>query len=232
MNACLRQLLCWGVLLLAVCIARAQEGTGTEKVTPPPPGVEKYYWDLAKSNDRVLRSMAERYVGLVKTQEWSDLSGKNKTIAHYVKHDPQLTTVTIRIMRGRGTERTSEDKAVQVDKLSKSCQSRVRQIDIAQKKIKELATKLAEEGDSTVPGASGEGPGAPMVDERGAEPVAAGPEGVAAGPGAPPAAEPAPDPSELEPDPLGFAEIPLAPPAGGEPGEVPPESAPPTPGQK
>jgi hypothetical protein len=149
-----------------------------------------------------------------------------------VKHDPQLTTVTIRIMRGRGTERTSEDKTVPVDRLSKSCQSRVKQIGIAQKKIQEMATKLAKEGNLTIPGVATEGPGAPMVDERGAEPGAVGPEGVAAGPGAPPAAEPAPDPSAAEPDPLGFAEITLAPPAAAGLGETEPAGEPPSPEQK
>ena len=219
------------VVLLSACIARAQQGSGTDKEEPPPAGVDKYYWELAKSDDRVLRSMVERYVGLVKIREWSSLSGTSKIIAHYVKHDPQLTTVTLRIMRGRGAERTSDDKTVPVEKLSKECQSRVKQIDIAQKKMKEMAAKLAKDGNTTVPALPTENGGTPMADERGAEPGAAGPgpEGPVAG-AAP--AVPEPDPSALEPDPLGFAEVPIAPPTAPGPGEIPPGVQPPSPEQK
>jgi len=207
-------------------------GEGTEKVEPPPAGVDKYYWELAKSDDRVLRSMVERYVGLVKIREWSSLSGTSKIIAHYVKHDPQLTTVTLRIMRGRGAERTSDDKTVPVEKLSKECQSRVKQIDIAQKKMKEMAAKLAKEGNTTIPAMGSENPGAPMADERGADPSAAGP-GREPGPSDPAAATapaaPEPDPSALEPDPLGFAELQLSSPGGRGAGEIPPGEQPPAP---
>ncbi len=224
------QLAICSIVLLLASAARAQQGSDTKKDEPPPAGVDKYYWDLAKSDDRVLRSMVERYVGLVKIREWSDLSGKSKIIAHYVKHDPQLTTVTLRIMRGKGAERTSDEKTVPVEKLSKDCQSRVKQIDIAQKKIKEMAAKLAKDGNTTIPAAPGENPGAPMADERGAEPGAAGPR---PGPGAPAAATtPAasePDPSALEPDPLGFAEVQITSPGGPGPGETPRGVQPPAP---
>jgi hypothetical protein len=188
---------------------------------PPPPGVDKYYWDLAQSKDakdRPVKSMAERYLNLVKVQEWSDLSGKFRTIARYVKHDPNMTTVTIESIKGRGADRTTKEVTVPVDKLSKICQSRLRQIDTVQKKIKEMAPpKPGENG--VLPGATGEFPGGEVAS-------APGPEG---GPSAPmPPAAPEPDPSAAEPDPLGFAEVVLTPPVppGGEApppgGEQPP----------
>ena len=190
------------IFVLCANALRAQEVPGgTEKEAPAPIGVEKFYWDLTKSEDRALKTMAERYVNLVKVQEWSDQSGKFKTVAHYVKHDPNITMVTIRIMKGRGAERTSEDKTVPVDKLSKTCQSRVKQIDTMQKKLKELAAKDPKNG---TPGTSPEGPGAAVAGETGTGPAASGPAG-AQGPGA--AAAPEPDPSAAEPDPLGFGEI-------------------------
>lgn len=224
------QLLFCVAVLVSATVARAQQGSDTKKEEPPPAGVDKYYWELGKSDDRVLRSMVDRYVGLVKIREWSDLSGKSKIVAHYVKHDPQLTTVTLRIMRGKGAERTSDDKTVPVEKLSKECQSRVKQIDIAQKRIKEMAAKLAKDGNTTIPALPAENSGAPMTDERGAEPGAAGPGPSPGGPAAATApAAPEPDPSALEPDPLGFAEVPLAPPAAPIPGDIPPGVQPPAP---
>lgn len=172
----------------------------------PPPGVEKAYWELNKSDNASTRILVERYVGLVKVQEWSDLSGKFKAVAHYVKHEPNLSTVTIAVMKGTGSDRSSDEKTVQVDKLSKTCQARVKQIDLLQKKLKELVAK----------GPNG-APGTPMTDEHGADPNAKGPE-PGHGPG-----PVGPDPSASEPDPLGFSEVQLTPtPAPGSPPPGPP----------
>ena len=135
------------------------------------------------------------------------MSGKFKAVAHYVKHDPNLSTVTIAIMKGTGADRSSDEKTVPVDKLSKTCQARVKQIDLLQKKLKEMASKARPNGT----------PGCPMTDEHGADPNAKGPD---AGPGADRPALLRADPSASEPDPLGFAEVQLTPPAG--PGGIPP----------
>jgi hypothetical protein len=218
----LRRTVCLASLALVLAIVRigfAQEGGPNDpNNAPPPPGVDKFYWDLSHSKDRVTKSMAERYIAMIKAQEWSDLSGKFTTIARYVKHEPDLSMVTIESGKGRGTDRVTKEITVPVDKLSKTCQSRVRQIDAMQKKLKELAAKSTEHGGS---------PGAPMADERGAEPGA-----QVAGPAdAPPmaAAAPEPDPSASEPDPLGFAELPDVSPAGPDagPGSAPPPANPP-----
>ena len=209
-------------LSLVVCTAGAQERggvPGADAKDTPPPGVDKFYFDLSKSKDRSTKSLAERYISMVKAQEWSDLSGNFKTVARYVKHTPDLTTVTIEVIKGRGAEQKSETKTVPVDKLSKSCQSRVRQINAMQKKLQEVAAAMPGENGLT-PGS----PGAPMVDERGVEPGATAGVGPEGGPAAV-AAEAAPDPSASEPDPLGFAELPDAtvPPAGDA---IPPEAVP------
>lgn len=212
MIANLRHTLALLILALLCCPSHAQEGQPNDPnaPTPPPPGVEKYYWDLSQlkepkdQKDRSVKSLAERYVVLVKVQEWSDLNGKFKTVAHYVKHASDLSTVTIETFKGRGADRQTKEVTVPVDKLSKNCQSRVKQIDTLQKKIKELSPPKPGEG--AVPG---EVPGGAVA--------AAGPEGAAPMPQAP--AVPEPDPSANEPDPLGFAEVPLAPPvpSGGAP---------------
>jgi len=194
--------------------ALAQEGQPRDPnaIDPPPLGVEKYYWELSQlkepkdQKDRSIKSLAERYVNLVKVQEWSDLNGKFKTVAHYVKHAPDLSTVTIQTIKGRGADRQTKEVTVPVDKLSKNCQSRVKQIDTIQKKLKEM---------SPPPSTDGGVPGEVAV-------AAAGPEGEPPGPQAPSAPEP--DPSASEPDPLGFAEVQLPPPP--PPGGAPPEAIP------
>jgi hypothetical protein len=206
----------WAFVILGGGGIQAQPPRPEKENATPPLGVEKYYFDLSKSEDRSIRATAERYIALVKVQEWSDLSGKFKAVAHYVKHDANLSTVTIAIMKGSGADRAAEEKTVPVDKLSKTCQVRVKQIDLLQKKLKEMSTKAGPNGT----------PGAPMADERGTDPNAKVPD---PGPGASPAA--APDPSASEPDPLGFAEVQLAPPPapGGPPPGAPGAPAPSTP---
>jgi hypothetical protein len=210
----------------AVAQERGVGGSGEAKETPPPPGVEPLFWKLTKVKDRSIKAAAERYVTLVRIQEWSDASGKFKTLARYVKHEPNLSMVTIEIVRGRGAEQTKEQKAIPVDKLSKQCQTRVRQIDASQKNLKEWATAHPDEvGDlASLGGEPGAlGTGTPMNDEVGATPNPETPPAIAAaGPEAsnlPPAAPSnEPDPSASDPDPLGFAELPPAPalPPGGE----------------
>jgi hypothetical protein len=204
----------FGLMILAGRALNAQPPKPGDTPATAPLGVDKFYFDLLKSDNSTTRATAERYIGLVKVQEWSDLSGKFRAVAHYVKHDPSLSTVTIAVMKGQGSDRTADEKTVPVEKLSKTCQVRVKQIDLLQKKLKEMAAK-ANPGN----------PGAPMTDEHGADPNGKAPD---AGPGATAPGAAAPDPSASEPDPLGFAEVQLAPAAGpgspppGGPGSIPP----------
>jgi hypothetical protein len=206
------------VVLVVLSKVTAQPGIPKDpKNEPPPPGVDKFYWDLSHSEDRVTKSLAERYINTIRAQEWSDLSGKFKTIARYVRHEPDLSTVTIESGKGRGAERVMKEVTVPVDKLSKTCQSRVRQIDAMQKKLKELAASNPDENGAI---------GSPMTDERGADPAAANLAVSEVPPGTESqSATPEPDPSASEPDPLGFAELPEPPPAGPDagPGGIPPE---------
>lgn len=198
------------------------------------PKAEKTYFDLRRSKDRTTQLLAERYFNLVKLQEWSDLTGKFKTTAKYVEHDPNLTWVKLEIVRGR--ERTT--RQIPVDKLSKTCQSRVKQIDIIQKKLDELLATSDVTSDQATPDAGGPiGPevGAPMLDESGQEPRTtrrrlqtgtSQPREPSPPTVATPAAEqpqPTSASNRFDPDPLGFAEMDLsaAPPAAASTQAVP-----------
>ena len=200
--------------VLAMSAARAQEGPGPARPGAPGAaavsGPEKRYVDMSKSKDRVLKATAERYLALLKFQEWTGASGKTQT-AKYVSHDPDLTRVKLAIATGSGKDRVTKEVDVEVAKLNKVCQSRVKQIDLLQKRLEELAAEATKKGETFAP-ADATTPGAAAP---GAEVVAAGPEGPAA-PGAQPQA-PAEDPSASEPDPLGFAELPPVTPPGAGP---------------
>jgi hypothetical protein len=232
------------VICLASVQARAQEGQPGAHPPGAPgaagaTGPENKYVELSHSKDRVIKATAERYLNLVKFQEWGVASGST-AIAKYVSHDPDLKRVKLSFAKGTGKDRVIKEVDIEVEKLNKTCQARVKQIDVLQKRLDELATTGAAKGDSAGGHGGPEGPGAPMAGERDAHPRnGRGPEGPSAGPGAPPpqpgappqAAAPEADPSASEPDPLGFAELPpVAPPAAvappGGPGNLPPTTPP------
>src|SRR5215213_8137332 len=203
---------------LVFCQARAQEGQPGYHPpgAPGATGPENKYVELSHSKDRVIKATAERYLSLIKFQEWGGASGKTQ-IAKYVSHDPDLKQVKLSIARGTGKDRVLKEFDVEVAKLNKTSQARVKQIDVLQKRLDELANTAAAQGDGAARPGGPEGPGGPMARERVANsPEGHGPEGASAGPGAPPphpeasaqAAPPEVDPSELEPDPIGFAELP------------------------
>lgn len=185
---------------------------------------EKTYHDLRRSKNRATKSSADRYFYLVRAQEWTSLNGK-KVVAKYVAHDPDLKWVKLSAVKGSGPNRVTREVTVDVAKLSKACQSRVKQIDTLQKKLDELKVK-EEEGENEQAGSEGLGVyGAPMRDERGAEPSQT--EGAPlpdptstdggaddrGGYGPPPSTQPpapaaqTPPADSSDPDPLGFGEI-------------------------
>jgi hypothetical protein len=199
-------------LLVVPAIDRPGRAEGPLSATTQPSQEERTYFELRRSDDRLTRQIAERYFNLVKLQEWSDATGKFKTNAKYVSHTPDQRMVTLSMVPRRGASPIV--KEIPVERLSRTCQSRVKQIATLQKRLDERAAD-ADPG----------GPGAPMTDERGVDPR--GPEfsGIDQPAGANPiSAEfggepvsaasslpPSPVEGESEPDPLGFGELPPAP---------------------
>src|SRR3954452_2151417 len=201
--------------VIAICLAsvqvRAQEGPGYHPPgAPGATGPENKYVELSHSKDRVIKATAERYLNLVKFQEWGAASGST-TMAKYVSHDPDLKQVKLSVAKGTGKDRVFKDVDVQVEKLNKICQARVKQIDILQKRLDDLTKTAAANGDGTGGHVGPEGPGGRTSRERGAHPPEGqGPEAASAGPGAPPPQPGAPpqtatpeiDASATEPDPI------------------------------
>jgi hypothetical protein len=222
--------------VLALCLtcghARGQDAQPGAQ-PPATPGAapvsesEKKYVEMSHSKDRVLKATAERYLNVIKLQEWAGASGKS-LMAKYVSHDPDLAKVKLAVATGTGKDRVFKDYDVAVDKLSKTCQARVKQIDVLQKRLDELSAAVDSAGKSGGPA----GPGSATASERGMRArTAQGPEGPAVSASAPgstpaqPAAAPAgpeADPSASEPDPLGFGDLPAAAP----PAAAPPQAGP------
>ena len=183
---------------------------------------DKTYFDLRRSKDHATKQFADRYFNLVKPQEWTSANGNSKTTAKYVAHDPDLAWVKLATVRGTGANRTTREITVEVAKLNKTCQSRVRQIAVLQAKLDELVVAEKEreaESDSESGGGFDEIGNQPerMARERGgragrygeSEPSAAEPamsESEQAASDAVSSEAVVPDGSD-EPDPLGFEEL-------------------------
>jgi hypothetical protein len=190
--------LCW----LLPCVAVAQEAPGEAPVAAD----SNPYSELRKSEDRLTRQLAERYYNLVKLQEWSSDKG-TKITAKYVSHSADSASVTLSVAKGYGAQRVMKDMSVPVSRLSKTCQSRVKQIATIQEKLDEVAAgggATAGAGPSAEYGAAD--PGAPMIDERGVEPRPRAERAPAERPARPVTTNSTAD--DGNPDPLGFGELP------------------------
>ena len=104
----------------------------------PPAGSQDKYQSLRESEDRVTQRFVERYDTLVRQQEWSSQDNKQKVLAKYVAHDPNFKWVKLATVRGSGANRVAREVTVPLEKLSKTSQSRVRQIAKVQEKLDEL----------------------------------------------------------------------------------------------
>lgn len=183
--------------------------------------IERKYTDLAKSKDAKIKGFSERILNLVKFQEWGTASGKSP-IARYIGHDADMSHIKLEVSQGSGKDRTTKEYNVEVDKLNKLSQSRVKQISTLEKRIDELVAASGDKGTASGAGPSGAAPemhNAGRRNNRRNDAAAAGPGNapIAEAPPSQPAQPqpPQPDPSASEPDPLGFAELPpVSPPAG------------------
>src|SRR3954462_215895 len=106
---------------MAYCQARGQEGQpGSQPAAPgaaPVSESEKKYIEMSHSKDRVLKAKAERYLSVIKFQEWGGASGKS-LMAKYISHDPDLKKVKLAVATGTGKDRVFKDYDVSVDKLN------------------------------------------------------------------------------------------------------------------
>jgi hypothetical protein len=236
-NVIMRIIYCFAFLFsFAVARSFSQEQPGP--VAPgqkPAANADNPYADLTKSKDLKTKGLAERYGNLIKYQEWGTASGKS-IVAKYVSHDADMKHVKLAVPKGTGKDRATQEYDVALEKLNKTSQARVKQIDTLQKKLDELASAEPKNGEAGVPPAGPEGAegrgrtarGRYGRPAKGRDAAIAGPDGAQAPSTQPQATQqaqaPAEDPSASEPDPLGFAElqpVSAGPEAGPGPGAGP-----------
>lgn len=132
-------------VLAAILLAWLSTSTFAQELTTD---AERDWKAVRNSEDVRTKIMAERWFNAIRQQDWSDASGKFKVSAKYLEHDPDLKWVKLRTIRGTGKGRQVKDVEIPLEKLSKSCQARVRTISVLAEKIaeaKEEEAKKAEE---------------------------------------------------------------------------------------
>jgi hypothetical protein len=194
------------VLVASTLVGRAVAQETSADTESAAADEETTYHDLRRSKDRATKSAADRYFFLIRAQEWTSLNGKSKITAKYVAHDPDLKWGKLSAVKGSGADRVTREITVDVAKLNKACQSRVKQIDLLQKKLDEL--KVKEEDDTNEQALPD-----PTASERGANDSGyGGYDGNSPQPSTP-ASAPQTSPAESsDPDPLGFGEVANEPP--------------------
>jgi hypothetical protein len=152
------------VSLLLLLVAFSTSRLRAQQMTTD---ADRSWRELRNSQDVKRKLLADRWRNVTRQQDWGDATGKFKTSAKYVEHDPQLAWVKLRVIQGTGSKRVVKDVQIPLEKLSKTCQSRVRQIATLSEKIAaaiEEEKKAAEDDE-----AGAEGGGREMMDEsRGA----------------------------------------------------------------
>jgi hypothetical protein len=152
-----------GILALAVCAGAATTALAHEQATD----AERSWRDLRDSRDVRTKLLAERWYSVVRTQDWTNDTGQFKTSAKYVEHDPNLGWVKLRMVQGTGRDRVVKDVTIPLSKLSKTCQSRVRQINTLTERVDvakvEEEKRLAEAKKDAPAGEAGAGPEAVAV---------------------------------------------------------------------
>jgi hypothetical protein len=136
------------IVSLAASLASAQDLTTD---------AERSWRDLRNSEDVKTKLMAERWYSAIRQQDWGDASGKFKTSAKYVEHDPQLAWVKLRVIQGAGDKRVVKDVQIPLEKLNKVCQARVRQIaKLSEKVTAAIEEEKNKEAEDKTDGTSGE----------------------------------------------------------------------------
>jgi hypothetical protein len=132
-------------LLIAVAAVAAGASLPASAATSSTTDAEQLYRQMRKSSDRATQLLGERWYGLVKRQEWTDESGKFTVTARYLEHDPDLKWVKLRAERTTDGGQEVKDITVPLERLNKTCQSRVRQIAKLESKVQEAAAAAEQE---------------------------------------------------------------------------------------
>jgi hypothetical protein len=137
----------------------------TWSLSAEPTQPEQLYEQLKKSEEHGNKLLAERWHKLVRQRQWVDASGKHRTYARYVDHDPNLQSVKLLVLVKKGDQQSFKEGSVALSRLSKNDQAAVKRIAMVRKQVEKaladspLGTEgaIGEEGSREAMLTAGEG---------------------------------------------------------------------------
>ncbi len=130
------------LLLPSTLLAQEKSEKNEKNLTEP----EELYEQLKELKKPAEKKLAQRWYNLVKRRSWTDQSGKHKTFAKYLDHDPDFQWVKLLVLTRKGDTRTEKEVTVPLAKLDKKGKSVVNRIAFAREKIEELLSDTSTEG--------------------------------------------------------------------------------------
>src|SRR5215216_2371036 len=113
-----------GATLVGLCLVSCASAVETTEPTK----AEKLYEQLKDSEKQANRLLADRWHKLVRQRQWADSTGKHKTYARYVDHDPNLQSVKLLVLVKSGDQQSFKEGTVPLSRLSKTDQAIVKRI--------------------------------------------------------------------------------------------------------
>lgn len=157
-------------LCLAPCVLAAE-----------PTVAEQQYEQLKAAEKHNDKRLAERWNKLVRQRQWVDSTGKHKTYARYVDHDPKGQWVKLLVLVSKGDQPSYKEGTIPLARLSKSDQAVVKRIGIVRKQV-ETALADASPGGSPLGEGNEVGEVAATAEMRGEVPPASAEAAAAAPP--------------------------------------------------
>jgi hypothetical protein len=122
-----------------------------------PTAAEQQYEQLKEAEKHADKLLAERWHKLVRQRQWVDSTGKHKTFARYVDHDPNLQWVKLLVLVNKDGEQTYKEGTIPLARLSKSDQALVKRIGIVRKQVETALADAPAGGYATGESLGGEG---------------------------------------------------------------------------
>jgi hypothetical protein len=123
-----------------------------------PTAAEQQYEQLKEAEKHADKLLAERWHKLVRQRRWVDATGKHKTFARYVDHDPNGKWVKLLVLVKKGDEQTHKAATIPLARLSKNDQALVKRIGIVRKQVETALADAPAGGALTGEGPTGELP--------------------------------------------------------------------------
>jgi hypothetical protein len=168
---------------LSACLALcALTSSGLSAAPPEPTHAERLHAQLKEAEGADDKLLAERWLKLVRQRQWVDSTGKYKTFARYVDHDPNLQWVKLLVAVRKGDEITYKEGTVPLARLGKNEQAVVKRIAIVRKQVEAAVAKSPGDASQLTGGeeTSGESGsrGEDSLPQEMADPETAGERGV------------------------------------------------------